>query len=398
MSGIHLSEGRVRSIVIAVSIVGMIVLLIIGSLSETPLIGIDEAGGYEGERVRIEGQVVGIDPMEGDSSSILLYGSGGTIEVLLEDVMSKDLIGDVIIVEGDVIKMNGEPCISSSNSDTIDRRKRLSISEMEQDPIPGEHVWMRGIVVSSSYIGDDTDSIKISMITDHGSWDLQIEALVRSNDDDARIGDVVNLSGIISDEKELLCYGDGSMVILSRGAPSSISLTKLLLDMEEEGVPNILHPVNVQGYLRYEPTDYSFYISDVPEGSKVSIKVSIESSGLHKGDLVSLVNCTILWDEAYMRYFLSPESIDIVTEYGPWRIGLGNLEHGLSGFEDSMVSIDGFLEIINGSVYLTDGIGFLGIRGFDGLSIGSTVSLAGIIRYDNRMNVYFLEGTGKGSI
>ncbi len=386
-----LSEGRVRIIVITVSLLGMAALLVVGSLSDVPRIDIGEAEDYNGERVSVKGQVVGIDPMEGGAMSMLIYDLGEMLKAYVEDELDVELIGDVVLVTGEVFVSGGEPTITVQSSDSIQVEESRESSIISKDPRPGDFVWTRGVVISSSYAGSKMDILRISPIKERGSDGRPLEIRAMDCDRDTRTGDVVNITGLVSDDGSILCFGDPSIFVLSRGVPTSLSLNTLLSEMEEGSVPAVLDPVNVQGYLKYEPTNWSFYISDVPEGSSVSVKVSVTSEGLHKGDLVSLTNCSLIWEGKAMRFHLKPEGVKLLRSYGKWTIGLGDLPYGLSEFEDVLVSINGHIESINGTRYITDDTGYLELRGFEDEIASTPLNLVGRVRYDRSWNSYYLE-------
>jgi hypothetical protein len=396
MVGLSLSEGKVKAIVICFSLFGMIALFFIGSLSEVPSIKIAEAGEHDGELVSIRGHIAGVDSVKGDSSVVLLYDSGNVIKAYVEDDLNNDLLGSIVTIQGEVFMNDGTPHLTASSADSLDVNERNGIFRFDGELREGESVWTLGVVISSTYGGGDREITRISPILEEGTSTSSIEVHLISNSEGPRTGDVVNLTGLVSDEGNLICFGKGSMEVLSRGSPSSMSLNTLLWDMETGMISPILSPVNVQGYLRYEPTKWSFHISDVPEGSSVSIKVSVSSEELHKGDLVSLVNCSLIWETEQMRFYLEPESVELVESYGPWNIGIGDLPYGLSGFEDTMVSVDGHIENVNGTRYITDDVGYLEIRGFKDLPGSTPTTLTGRIRYDSRWNVYFLEDPIEG--
>ncbi|MEA3559712.1 MAG: hypothetical protein U9R75_10705 [Candidatus Thermoplasmatota archaeon] len=396
MVDLSLSEGKVKVLVICFSLFGMIALFFIGSMSEVPSISIAEAGEYDGELVSIRGHIAGVDSVKGDSSVVLLYDSGNMMKAYVEDDLDNDILGSIVTVQGEIFMNDGDPHLTASSADSLDINERNEIYRFDGELREGDSIWTLGIVISSTYGGGGLEITRISPILEEGTSTSPIEVHLMSNSEDPRTGDVVNLTGLISDESNLICFGEGSMEILSRGSPSSMSLNTLLRDMETGMISPILSPVDVQGYLRYEPTKWSFYISDVPEGSSVSIKVSVSSEELHKGDLVSLVNCSLIWENEQMRFYLEAESFELVESYGPWNIGIGDLPYGLSGFEDTMVSIDGHIENVNGTRYITDDVGYLEIRGFEDVPGSTQMTMTGRIRHDSRWNVYFLEDPIEG--
>lgn len=393
MHDLQLSGSAVRAFVIVFSIVGIMVLALIGYLSEVEEVGLSDLEGHAGEVVRSRGVVLGTVHYGSGASKLLIFDRNDTAEVYIETSGKEFRPGSRIMVRGEVYLGDERPGITAANDRSIEVLGSGDTGELERWSEPFDVCSVSGTVVSSDRVGWDDHDLVILYF--RGDVQERIGALLLECDEGPGLGDLINVTGVLGTEGNLLCFGPGSLEILNRAVPRCISLRHLIQEMEL-GVAS-LEPRTLEGYLRYEPTGRSFYIGEEPSGSSISVRVKVQEpiEFIHKGDLVELVNCSITWDPDSLRYHLFPELVRLLEPYGTWAINLESLDYGVGEFEGCHVLVKGILERINGSAVILDGERSLIVIGIDEGEIGEEVELQGTIifdAFDNRYRLMVEEG------
>ncbi len=390
---LQLSGSAVRAFVICFSIVGILIMVLIGHLSEVEEVELTDLKNHIGEVVQSRGVVLGTVHYGSGASKLLIFDCNDTAEVYIETSKKEFKPGSRIMVRGEVYPGDERPGITAANDRSIEVLGNGEISELDRWSEPWEVYDVRGTVVSSDRVGWDDHDLVILYF--RGDVQERIGVLLLECEEGPGLGDLINVTGVLGTEGDLLCFGPGSLQILNRAVPRCISLRQLIQEMEL-GVAS-LEPRTLEGFLRYEPTGRSFYIGEEPSGSLISVKVKIPEpiEFIHKGDLVELVNCSITWDPQSLRYHLSPELVRLLEPYGTWVINLESLDYGVGEFEGCRVVVKGVLETINGTAVLLDGERSIIVVGIDNGEIGEEVELEGTIvfdAFDNRYRLIVEEG------
>ncbi len=393
MHDLQLSGSAVRAFVICFSIVGILILVLIGYLSEVEEVGLSDLEGHVGEVVRSRGVVLGTVHYGSGASKLLIFDCNDTVEVYIETSRKDFKPGSRIMVRGEVYLGDERPGITAANDRSIEVLRNGETGELDRWSEPWDVCSVRGTVVSSDRVGWDDHDLVILYFS--GDIQIRIGVLLLECEEGPGPGDLINVTGVLGTEGDLLCFGPGSLQILNRAVPRSLSLRQLIQEMEL-GVAS-LEPRTLEGYLRYEPAGRSFYIGEEPSGSSIGVRVKVPEpiEFIHKGDLVELVNCSIAWDPQSLRYHLSPELVRLLEPYGTWAINLESLDYGVGEFEGCRVLVKGILETVNGTAVLLDGERSLIVVGIDEGEIGKEVELEGMIvfdAFDNRYRLIVEEG------
>ncbi len=386
MHDLQLSGSAVRAFVIVFSIVGIMILVLIGHLSEVEEVGLSDLDSHTGEVVETRGVVLGAVHYGSGASKLLIFNGNDSAEVYIETSREEYGPGSRIKVRGEVYLGDATAGITAANDRSIELLSSGEIGELDGWSEAWDVCCVRGTVVSSDRVGWDGHDLVISYFGEEG--ERRIGALLLECEEGPGLGDLINVTGVLKVEGDMLCYGPGSLQILNRAVPRSMRLRQLIQEMELGVVSH--DPMTLEGYLRYEPTGRSFYIGEEPSGSSISVKVKVVEpiEFIHKGDLVELVNCSMIWDPESLRYHLSPEFVRLLEPYGTWSINLGSLDYGVGEFEGCRALVKGILETVNGTAVILDGERSLIVVGIDEGEIGKEVELEGTIVFDAFDNRY----------
>ncbi|MFW3147306.1 MAG: hypothetical protein ACMUIE_10920 [Thermoplasmatota archaeon] len=396
MPAFKLGEREVRLIVVVFSILGLILLAVIGSLAEVPEVELSKVKDHHGDRIWTRGIVVGTEGANDGGERLLLYDEGGTLEVFAERGAGGLRSGTEIRVKGEVFLSHGEPTLTVQSEGSIEKVSGGQISPFDGLWVVGEAYWFKGSVASVQWNSYGDGSVLVRTSGSTGGNGSQFQLRVYSFDEDIRAGDQVNITGLVTGEREVLSFGSRSIQITGRSSSVSASIERLIEEMRFSPEDGPSTPVTLQGYLKYEPAGRSFYLSDVPEGSTISIKVvhNGDAPGLHKGDLVEITNCSMIWDPSGMRYHLEPGSVSLVEQYGPWSLSIGSLEGGVEMFNLCSVSIEGYIHEEGGRTYLLDQGSRLEIRNITAGPGQDLLTLVGTVMLDPELNSYYLDVEG----
>lgn len=395
MPAFKLGEREVRYTVLVFSILGLILLAVIGSLAEVPEVELSEVNDHQGERIWTRGIVVGSEMLDDGGERFLLYDNGATLEVFAERGAGGLTSGTEVRVKGEVFSSSGDPVLTVQSESSIERINEYEPSLFEGHWKAGRAFRFRGTIAGVQWNSYDDSSVLVRTSGTSGGNGSIFRLTILSFNEDVRTGDQLNIAGIVTGETEVLSFGKGSVIITGRSTAVSTSLERLIEDMRFTPEDRPGTPITLHGYLKYEPAGRSFYISDVPEGSTVSVKVyhGGDAPELHKGDLVEVTNCSLVWDPSGMRFQLEPEEVLLMERYGPWSVGLGSLEYGIEQFHLCIVTVEGYIHEESDVSYIMDQESRLEVRNVTSTDQGP-VTVTGIVMLDPNWNSYYLEVQG----
>lgn len=391
MSGFVLRESAVKAIVLSFSIAGVSLLAVISLISDVDRVAISDLADHIGEEIECDGVVVGARHMDTGSASLQVLGDNCTIEVYIER-------SDRVLKPGYSIRIRGEPFkIGDKVRITVQSDRSVRILD-RSDPLPLEmnsepnHVYsVHGTMITSRSWGNDGFSGTIYLEGD-GSGPFLIDIDGRETDVIPGSGDLINATGALMETGDLILFGDNVQVLSSPGVRAAY-LLELIQDLESDPGNIPLGRVSFQCYPRYEPAGRSLYIGEEPDGSRLSVRVNTEYQieGIHKGDLIEIVNGSFSWNPKSVRYEIEAPIISVIMPHGPWMINLASLEWGVSEYEGCSVRIEGSLNTDQDRYFLEDGGKTIEVRN---LEEGSTISdgwLEGVVIFDSGTNSFYLD-------
>lgn len=392
MSNLKLSENTIRLAVVILSIIGVSILILISALSDVPVVDISHIDDHNGETIRTEGMVIGQNVGSSGSSSILIADrEGNTAEVSIESSDIEVDPGTMISVKGDVFSTGEYSSLNLQTDSGVEISKKVEpFSLDERDQIWGR---VKGdcIVVSLSSKGWYGVDLTIC-VSSEGDLDY-VEMDLSGTESVIKAGDLIEVDGILWNDGRIKCYGSRSVKIIYRPPSVTKSLLGLLSDLSDSPSNVPTGKFDIVGYVRYEPSTTSLYISDETQGSTISLKVRIPEDGnhIHMGDLIKLVNTTLYWEGNGLRYVLIPEWIDVRVSHGPWNLNLDNLDYGISPYEGAVVSLRGDLIIDSVSSRLHAGNSSIEVRCIGPMEPAYDVSITGRVCYDTSLSAHYIE-------
>ncbi|MGA1819681.1 MAG: hypothetical protein ACMUHU_01595 [Thermoplasmatota archaeon] len=387
-----LSEKAVRIAVLAFSISGLVILSIIAGLTEVERIHLWEVGEHEGERVKVEGVVVGTTPSRSGSAWVFLMEDNTTMRIFVENGKGDLDPGALVEIDGEVTVIDGDPAITVQNDDDILTKKKTEAGPYEGGAVRGDVLYVPGIVRSCSLIG--FDEVELTLMPLYGTeaevLPLLIDLLEPGTD--LRPGDLINITALFMDDRCALAFGERCFEIIARAETRTTSLLRLVEDMRISPSGASYAPFTLDGYLRYPGGGRTLYISEMAEGGEISIRCRLPTAraDLEKGDLVRLFNCSLSWDSEGMRFELAAEDLMVLEKHGPWRLNLGSMPGGLLDYLDCRVDVSGTAEETLGSIYLTDGGCSLELMNYTGPLGRSDTEVSGILLFDAERNTIYL--------
>ncbi len=390
----HLGERSIKLIVISFSLVGLLSLSIISMASEVPKINLPEADGHIDQRVEIKAQVLGAQRSGSGSTTMMIIDGNDTLKVFIERSDVDYRPGWEVRITGEIVRMDDTVALTVQTDRSVSILKKYNVIEDISSASPGDPVSIECCVKSSSYNSWNSRTVIASPINmTEGGVGKTVRILALGFSGNILPGDILEVSSIKGEGSDLLSYGEDALKLINRPEPRTLSLIRFLIDVSTspEGAPQ--GPFTLDGYLRYEPMGRTLYISDIAEGSTVSIKVRMkeEQEGLHRGDLVTLTNCSMVWDKDGLRFHLEPQHCILVSSHGPWILNLDSLERGLFDHLDCMVSITGMMWEINGTLFLQDGGSQVEVRDPDEVILNMEMELTGTVRRDTLKNCVYLD-------
>ena len=138
MHDLQLSGSAVRAFVIVFSIVGIMVLALIGYLSEVEEVGLSDLKDHAGEVVRSRGVVLGTVHYGSGASKLLIFDRNDTAEVYIETSGKEFRPGSRIMVRGEVYLGDERPGITAANDRSIEVLGSGDTGELERwsEPFP----------------------------------------------------------------------------------------------------------------------------------------------------------------------------------------------------------------------------------------------------------------------
>jgi len=355
------STGKTPKLTYLILVFSCLGLLVLGWLSyiatppEVPLVSLED---HIGEQVVSRGVLVYQRELPTGEMSYILYDDRETIEVISEFKAQEILINDIVEASGIVYEgWNGKVTLRVEQDRGLSKVGVWEKRSVDIADIPSEHgsyIEVRDRVFKRFAGYGDSHTIML------GDPKLGLEVTLNwqyVEDAGLDLGDEVSVIGICDAQAippRIMCYSNASLKIEAKAASTTMALSSLCNDLEDLSP----FPVNVTGYLAYEPTDgsRSFILADLPTRWDHYITVShlnTLGSEVHKGDQVE-VSGLLDYDPQKARYYIELVSLEITASYGIWNITLDELAGYPSSYLGAQVQISGIMVYENDTIILTD--------------------------------------------
>lgn len=383
MKSLWLDEGKVRVVIIVFSIIGLIVLAIVSFTSGIERAPISELPSHIGQTVEVTGTVVGAVHHRSGLTEALVHDEGRLLFLDIERSTRELSPNDVVTVRGQPFLYGDEMRMSVSTDRTMGHEKGDDPPVFDPSNI-GYICKVQGIVISSEGYGKYGYNLSVECLLSSGdrftAW-----AMVLKGSDAPSAGDGIEAVGLHVSREGLVCFGEGAMTIMYEADTMDTTLLEIVAS-EPGAVPR--DPLTFECYLRYTPKGRSMFLGESPEGASLSVKAVLTEpvTGMCKGDLVRLANCSLEWDPSAMRYDVLPSGVVLVKPHGPWALALASLPYGVGDYEGCAAALSGEV-VLEGDRYLVrDGNSTLEVRGG-----GPSGPATGIIRFDIARSIYYLD-------
>ncbi len=365
--------------------------MLLAQWSETPKVSISELHDHEGETVRSNGMVIGQDLLSSGASRLLLVDGNETAEIYIERSSNEYPSGTNILAKGEVFSSDGSFSITVQSDSGVQKIDEIEETVFGRDSIPGSIVTFQGNLVSKVSGGWNDDECVIMVEGDDGP--LYVDVTISRVEEEFHNGDLISFSGYLWESGDVLCYGDSSVELIYRPESATSSLVALIDRLEDDQNDIPAGKMNIRSYVKYEPVSKSLYVSDEVEGSTISVKVILPDPDplIHKGDLIELINTTILWDPQSLRYEFHAEWVSVILPYGPWRLRLDNLDFGVSSYENTEVILTGEPMMIGDEQFLYNENSRIELRSIEPIPMGRDIEMRGNIGFDPLTNSFYLE-------
>jgi len=391
MSVMVISESTVKKIVFATSLIGIVVLCAISVFTGIDTVKLDELEDHSGEKVWTRGSVIGTRSEDDGSMEVLLNDGNITVEIFIESYDEELKTGDKLKLKGEVFSYGETVSMTVQNENGIELENEVELRSYDRSLPNGTFVFFNGTITSTVTTG--WSSFDLEIRSGEGMDTRIIHMSIEEPGYDVKIGDTIRVEGMKEGSNSVISYGDRAAILLYRPESRAASLLQLIRDVEDSPFNMPTGLLDIEGYVKYEPTSRTLYLSDEPEGSSISIKVELPEPDpmIHKGDLVRIVNSTIDWDEKGLRFMISSEYCQVLEPYGPWYLILDSLPYGISQFENAMVVLKGEVGSADGIFRLVDGGSSIELRSIDPIPMGGEREFCGRVSYDPGRSVHFLE-------
>ncbi|MGA1822612.1 MAG: hypothetical protein ACMUIG_08790 [Thermoplasmatota archaeon] len=393
MPGFVIKESAVRAIVLSFSILGLGLLVLISLISDVEEVAIADLADHLGEEIECRGTVVGARHIDTGSANILVMQGNSTLEVYIER-------SDRMLRPGHTVRIRGEPFkVGDDIRITVqsDRSIRIVSSEdppvLERDSEPNRIYSAQGTLITCRSWGENgfSGSLFVECVEER----LLIDIDARDVDLIPRSGDLVNITGAKMENGGMILFGD-SIEILSSPGVRAAYLMEIVRNLETDPGNIPLGQVTFQCYPRYEPSGRTLFIGEEPDGSRLSIRINTEHEveGIHKGDLIEVVNATFSWNPESVRYEIETSVIRVLMPHGLWIINLASLEWGIGEYEGCRVRLEGSLTQVFDSYHLHKEGKSIEVRNVGEDILENEGWLEGIVIFDPDANVYYLDAAG----
>ncbi|RLE58161.1 MAG: hypothetical protein DRJ35_08410 [Thermoprotei archaeon] len=369
------SDGKLlSSAVLLFSILGTIILLYLStraSAPEVPLSGID---GREGEQVTVEGTVIGTTP-----TTLYLYGDGVVAKVYMEQRIRVSIL-DKVRMRAEVISST-PPTLQmvSKSSFVVLGRIASSHHTFNTTPAEGEIMQVEGVARGVASAGYSVEGRILPFTAGLNEVLTGGLPFTWHHSEELREGSLVKATGVFLSGR-LHLYGEDSVEITGVLSPQRMSLGELVRAVEG-GEEELLRPIQVTGYVLYEPTSTHFYLTDALPSGLLSVMCVGAAHGLHKGDAVVLKNATVVMDSSTLRVVLEADEVEVVERHGPWEVTVEALAESAGGFLGARVVVEGWaVNEGNWTLLEGEGGGRIAVVGGD-LNEGSYYRIEGVVTY-----------------
>ncbi len=385
-------------LVLAFALIG--ILGIISYLGEPGNADLAGLGEHEGDTVVVEAVLVGLEHHQ-YSTTLLLYQDGVVASAYVEGEISGATVNDIVKVKGQVYRSSSSYALQVDGENSVEVTGEAIPPEIAPGELPGygnEYVRLTGVVVSVSqdpWGGGTAKVLGIPDLDSVGNWSATCEVRFSSCPNELKSTDRLEVCGVVRSGdggNYLYVYDEkGAEVEHDYWKPRSLPLGVLSDLAENGGGQYTAFPVNVSGYLKYQPAGYpSITITDDPVDGSYSLRVELYDINVSeepsKGDLVQVLG-TLEYDAEGFKYVLNAQNLAVIEPYGIWNMTLEELVKNYYMFENAWISVDGELEVLGGDSYLVKGNASVRV-------IGDAVYgeyTQGYLRFDRDGLFYFFE-------
>lgn len=218
------------------------------------------------------------------------------------------------------------------------------------DKYEGKAVILKGIVLDY-----DTTTYGETILTVLEPKDLEstLKIVIESGSGNFSIGDIIRAKGTVlrisEDMLELVVINRKDIETVGRWHHHRLSIPELAHRLEHHPQEFLHLPVELTGYLKYEPRQpiTNLRMTEHPNEGFYSVKVEIPKSEqnigeLHKGDLVS-INVSIIYNENNFEYKLVLKNLTLLESYGEWLVSFEELMSAPFIFEGTKINISGYV-------------------------------------------------------
>jgi hypothetical protein len=214
----------------------------------------------------------------------------------------------------------------------------------------GDIIITKGIVIDY----DDTSRGEtILTVLEPDDLESTLKIFIETGTDRFTVGDIIQAKGSVlrldEDFLELVVVNDKDVKIVGHWYNYHLSIPELAHRLEQNPSEFQYLPVEITGYLKYEPRTpvSSIRLTEHPVTGMYTVKVDIPEpeqlkTDLHKGDLISL-NVSLDYNENNFEYKLISKNVTLLKSYGDWEVTLQELMKAPFAFEGAVVRVDGYI-------------------------------------------------------
>ncbi|RLF72839.1 MAG: hypothetical protein DRN42_06125 [Thermoplasmata archaeon] len=330
-------ERLFTSLVVVFALLGTALLLYLSGRATAPEVELGDLASFEGEQVVVEGTVVGTE-----SDTLYLYGDSTVAKVYLNDRVPVKVL-DRVRLRAQVIYASEMPALEMISSQSfvkrgVDTAVQLTLPLLEEEEglvsvegvtraVAREGIFQKGYIMPTAAL-EEVFTAGVPF-----SWYGASEEL--------KEGSIVKALGVLTQGK-LHLYGEDSIQVEGRLLEMELTIGELMRRVSSGDGDVLFRPLNLRGYVLYEPRGESVYLTEsLPEGI-LSLKCLLNSTfPLHKGDFVEVRNATLSLDEDTLRYTLLSDEVEVLLPHGPWNVTVEGIASAPLSFLGASVVVEG---------------------------------------------------------
>ena len=383
-------ERLFTSLVIVFALLGTALLIYLSGRAKAPEASLGDLSSFEGEQVVVEGTVVGAE-----SDVLYLYGDSTVAKVYLNERVHVSLL-DRVRLRVQVIYSGEMPVLEMLSSRSFVKRGEDTAAELTL-PLSGEEeglVSVEGVARAVAGEGALKKGYIMPTSAPEGVYTAGVPFSWYGAGEDLKEGSIVKALGVLT-RGELNIYGEESLKVEGRLLEMELTLGELMRRASSGDSEVLFRPLNLRGYVLYEPRGDSVYLTEsLPQGA-LSLKCILNSTlHLHKGDFVEVRNATLTLEKDTLRYILLSDEVKVLLPHGPWNVTVEGLTSAPFSFLGARVVVEGVARAEGDTVFLVGGGGGkIWIVGGD-LKDGSSYRVEGTVIYAEERSAYAISLEG----